>query len=665
MAMVRVGGFILAAAILAGCSSKGDMESMNTRWQMHNDGIKMEVSGEWKDHFAMSGRMMDTIVEWSINADGAFDAVRLCRFPMLRRIPDNTHASLSIRLYDTELPRPTADGEDIGTGKAQRVFLNGILEVTSDYEKFAARHLIFPAQSAQAMFDYYEFTNITDKSVTLRIPSYLHESETAPGVFGVYIVTTRIIGSGVFTLAPGESANYSVIRSARRADEPPFFAEPFAELAARQAFIEETAERLTLETPVPELNKLFDMAKFHALESIFATRGGPMHAPGGYGSYLAAIWANDQAEYANPFFPFLGNPVGDESALNSFRHFARYMNDDFKAIPSSIIAEGRGFWNGAGDRGDMAMIAHGASRFVLASGNHEWARELLPLIDWSLEFCRRKITPDGIVASDSDELENRFPSGDANLCTSTLFYDALLRTADIYDAFGNPAKADALRSEAARIRQAIIAYFGAEIEGYKTYRYYDGNTVLRSWICMPLVFGIDHNERGTVEALFSDLLWMGDGLLCASDNRRTYWDRSTLYALRGVFFSGYADEALPRLVSYARTRLLGDHVPYPIEAYPENNQSHLSAESALFCRVFTEGMFGIEPTGFDSFHCTINMPAEWNKIALRKCHAFGRVFDLEAERKGDTMVITLTDSAGTVIDTKEAAPGQRVQLRTK
>jgi len=31
-----------------------------------------------------------------------------------------------------------------------------------------------------------------------------------------------------------------------------------------------------------------------------------MHGPGG-GRYYAAIWANDQAEYANPFFPFLGN----------------------------------------------------------------------------------------------------------------------------------------------------------------------------------------------------------------------------------------------------------------------------------------------------------------------------------------------------------------------
>ena len=42
-----------------------------------------------------------------------------------------------------------------------------------------------------------------------------------------------------------------------------------------------------------------------------------MHAPGGE-SYYAAIWANDQAEYVNPFFPYLGYWRGNESAINSF-----------------------------------------------------------------------------------------------------------------------------------------------------------------------------------------------------------------------------------------------------------------------------------------------------------------------------------------------------------
>ena len=101
------------------------------------------------------------------------------------------------------------------------------------------------------------------------------------------------------------------------------------------------------------------------------------------------------------------------------------MNAEYRPIPSSIIAEGDDIWNGAGDRGDAAMIAYGAARYALARGERNEAEELWPLVEWCLEYCRRKLTPEGVVASDTDELEGRFPAGKANLCTSTLYYDAL------------------------------------------------------------------------------------------------------------------------------------------------------------------------------------------------------------------------------------------------
>ena len=71
--------------------------------------------------------------------------------------------------------------------------------------------------------------------------------------------------------------------------------------------------------------------------------------------------------------------------------------------------------------------------------------------------------------------------------------------------------------------------------------------------------------------------------------------RATLYALRGAFAAGDTERALDFLQRYANRRLLGDHVPYPIEWGPEGTQPHLAAESALYCRVFTEGLFGIRP----------------------------------------------------------------------
>ncbi|MDO4950630.1 MAG: hypothetical protein Q4E49_01045, partial [Bacteroidales bacterium] len=207
------------------------------------------------------------------------------------------------------------------------------------------------------------------------------------------------------------------------------------ELAARKALVAELQDNLQLQTPDEVINRMFAFSKVRACESIYETAGGPMHGPGGE-SYYAAIWANDQAEYINPYFPFTGYAYGNASALNSYKMFARFMNDEMRPIPSSIIAEGTDIWNGAGDRGDAAMIAYGASRYVLARADLGEARELWPLIKWCLDYCKHKLNDGGVVASNTDELEGRFPAGDANLCTSSLYYDALLSASYLVKELG-------------------------------------------------------------------------------------------------------------------------------------------------------------------------------------------------------------------------------------
>ena len=193
--------------------------------------------------------------------------------------------------------------------------------------------------------------------------------------------------------------------------------------------------------------------------------------------------------------------------------------------------------------------------------------ELWPLIAWCLEYLKRKTTPDGVIASDSDELEGRFPAGTANLNTASLTYDALLSAAMLGDSLGRPrAELDGYRARAAKLREAIGRYFHATIDGFETYRYYDGNTTLRAWIATPLTVGINDRARGTIDALFSPRLWTKDGLATEA-GKPDFWDRSTLYALRGVFAAGESDRALERLSAYTHRRLLGEHVPYAVEAY--------------------------------------------------------------------------------------------------
>jgi tetratricopeptide (TPR) repeat protein len=401
------------------------------------------------------------------------------------------------------------------------------------------------------------------------------------------------------------------------------------EIALRKAFVREIQENLVLETKDPVMDNGFALAKLRAAESVFKTKGGLMHCPGGQ-TFYAAVWTNDQVEYAGPFFPYLGEENAIEASRNAYELYLPFMGEDYYRIPTSIIAEGIDIWEGAGDRGDAAMYAYGAARFALEMGNKEYAEHIFPAIEWCLEYCRRQKTIDGVIASDSDELEGRFETGNANLSTSSLTYAAYINAACLAEDLGKMDEALLYREAAASLRTAIESYFGATVEGYDTYRYYEGNDKLRAWICLPLVFGIEERKDATVSALFSENLWMPDGLATESGDT-VFWDRSTLYALRGVFSAGEKEKAYEYLRKYTERRTLGEHVPYPVEAWPEGNQRHLSAESALYCRIFTEGILGLEAVGIDKVKIRPQFPVAWKKVSLKKIHLCGQVFDLEVE----------------------------------
>ena len=487
-------------------------------------------------------------------------------------------------------------------------------------------------------------------------------SATTISVYGSYLILLSTSKAGTVALEPGKTCTFFASIAAYKESESKAHLNFLHEWTKRKESVAQWTDNLVLETPDQVINEMFAFSKIRACESIFETKGGPMHGPGGE-SYYAAIWANDQAEYINPYFPFVGDAYGNASAVNSFKRFARYMNDEWKPIPSSIVAEGDSYWSGAGDRGDAAMIAYGAARYALACGSKEEAGQLWPLIEWCLEFSRRKINKGGVVASDADELENRFPAGDANLCTSSLYYDALLSASYLAKDLGKGSElAKKYRKQAMELEKNIDSYFAAEVEGFDTYAYYEGNDVLRAWICIPLTVGINKRAAGTIDALFSPRLWTENGLLTQAGSK-TFWDRSTLYALRGVFMAGEVGKAMEYLKRYSATRLLGNHVPYAVEAWPEGGQRHLSAESALYGRVVTEGMFGIRPTGFRSFTLCPQLPQEWNQMSLRKIKAFGADFDIEVERMKGQTIRVVVKKAGKAVLNKKVANGSSLNCK--
>lgn len=653
------------------------------RWTIQDDGaIRWNINDNipHDDHLEMSGQQLSVVLRYGVDAQKRFHLNRSLVFPMLRMHPNKTQNNLKQR-FDVNIPAlVTVDDQTLLNEEVRDVTFNGIMRVESSFGYVYRRkelkdavqltRVLYPSTNAARYCEEYTFKNSSPNQITLRVPEW-NVTYTTPeeaGVYGAYCIEAALSKSGVFVLKPGETLEFYVIFSGRKLADASSgrnnaglsHINILSERAAREALISQWWGNLVLETPDPVLNRMFAFAKLRGAESIYRTKGGLMHGPGGE-AYYAAVWANDQAEYINPFFPFLGYEIGDESALNSFRHFARYMNPEYKPIPSSIISEGVSFWHGAKDRGDGAMIAYGAARYALARGDKAEARELWPLIEWCLEYCNRKLTPAGVVASNSDELENRFPAGDANLCTSTLYYDALRSAVMLGRELGVSAKQlNTYRDQADALEKAIEKHFGYEIEGFHSYRYYEGNDILRSWICMPLVMGIYTRAQGTIDALFSPRLWTDDGLLTQAGTE-TFWDRSTLYALRGTIAAGEVEKGMSFLKKYSHRRLLGDHVPYAIEAWPEGDQRHLSAESGLYCRIYTEGLFGIRPTGLRSFEMTPRLPQEWEYMNLNCVRAFNSEFDIRVSRAGKKLHVEVL-KGGKPILRKNVTEGVAVRV---
>ena len=602
-------------------------------WKIQENKRKIVWEGPFDghtDYLEMSGLGSSFIVTYGTNAEGKLLLQRRVIFPQLRTRPNNTHASFSSTIREDVTPRLMVSG--CAEEKAVRFELDGNLRVFSNLGGAEVEREFFPSTEKRACIERICVRNTTPEPVLLTLMNAgTVRNEALRGCAGVlvsYVLAPNVSAE----LAPGERYTFGITYAGEMLPTIPTPCDADAELSARRERIAQLLDPLRLDTGDDVLDTMFEFSKIRAGESIFRTRSGLIHCPGG-DSYYAAVWCNDQAEYSGPWFAFTGDKTLLEAAETAYRWYIPFMDETYDAIPSSVIAEGLDYWNGAGDRGDAAMYLYGASSFCLTRGDREQAKALWESIKWCAEYCKRKVNENGVIASDSDELETRFPAGDANLCTSSLCCMGLRAAACIADEFGETELASDYRARAEQLAKAIDEFFGWTVSGYETYRYYEGNDVLRSWICMPLCADIFTRAKGTVDALTGPELFTDDGLL-SQEGSNTVWDRSTLYGLRGIFRAGYTEKAFEFLRYYCRTRLLGERVPYAIEAFPEGNKRHLSAESALFAQIVVFGLLGITPKGFSRFTISPTLPAELDHLTLENIHAFGKVFDIHVTRGG-------------------------------
>lgn len=617
-------------------------ENSEVIWNISSDGAGVS------DHIEMAGFFVSAIISYGTDNKGRLRLMRHLTVPSLRFQPNLTGSSFSHNFTSDSFTVTQNSKKIVET--PDKGIIKGSLKIIShsSCDTEITRELL-PAVNEPALIEKVTVKNCSgsEKEYVVSAKSYAKKAPDFICIGGRIIAETSVCFDSKFersqnrqkkyTLKPNESFTFYCVHYAHQGTGLPDFSIT-DEISARKCFTDEMFSSLVLKTPFPELDAQFSHCILRGSESIFKTKSGLMHSPGG-GNYYAALWTNDQCEYANPFFPFSGYNAGLEQSVNCYSLYEKYMDKsdkpmkDKRALVTSIIAEGDGYWNGAGDRGDGEMYAYGLSRFLLEMSDIKLIERFWGSLNWCLDFALSRKTQDGIIASDSDELENRFESGKANLFTSCITYDALGNCAVLAEIIGDSEHKQLWLDERTKLRDAIEKYFGANVEGFDTYRYYDGNTDLRSWICMPLTVEIFDRADETVKALFSERLYK-DGMMKSTSANETTWDRSLLYALRGVFLADKADIGIKETVNYCRNRLLGSHCPYPFEAFPEGNRAHLAAESLLFARIITEGLFGLRAIGLKKLRIKPQISEACNKISLENIKLFSKCFDITADKDG-------------------------------
>lgn len=583
------------------------------RWHIVES--KRKIASEnfegYGDRIEMGGEQVACVVTYGVQSGEPYFK-RQFAFPNIRIQPNNTHGT-----YQPEYNESPISFEE--KEEFERVELDGVLSVFSQAGELQITRRFFPSVELPVFYEQIELFN-GGKNEVLPKWETLQKIEVKLACEG-YVSFECSCETPCRIIKAGERTTLMFAYTARFADaEIPKESNP---LAKRRARVEEIMAQCDITTGNDSVDTMFAFAKLRAAEGLCNTPKGMIHNPGGL-AYYAGIWCNDQCEYVAPWFAFTGDKKHAEAIENIYGWYYPYFNDDYLPIPSSIVCGGRDFFLWA-DRGDAEMYLYGLSRVLLTQGKLPDERQKKAL-DWCVEYIKRNLTADGVVFSISDELENRISSG-VNLNTSSLAYGGLGNYAILLKRMGeNAEEALALQKT---IEAGIERYFGGEVAGYHTYHYHKGCDVIRAWNCLPVYMGIISRAKDTLKSI-DEKLWV-NGSCRSTEGEKILWDRSALYYIMALFRAGETEKAWEKLKEYSETRLLGEHVPYAVEAYPEGGMRHLSAESGLYCRVFTDGLLNI---CFNEKGYTVNgnLPEELKAVTVKKIYLNGKAEVIDVER---------------------------------
>ena len=195
--------------------------TLRDRWQLHGDGIRWQVRDAHQDQLEFSGEQVSAIVSYGADAQGRLLLERKVVWPMLRTIPNDTHANL-IHSFDlTVSPQIKQAGLLLQDERPALIEYDGLLRIQSRLgADLQLTRTLAPSPTGAFIIEQHTLTNLSNQTQTLQIQplQYQQRTDAAKGVTGSYLIKSQSDFAGDITLAPGASKSWQLSFSAAPAD---------------------------------------------------------------------------------------------------------------------------------------------------------------------------------------------------------------------------------------------------------------------------------------------------------------------------------------------------------------------------------------------------------------------------------------------------------------
>ena len=138
-------------------------------WQMADDG-SIVLSGDklagYSDHVEMSGKRVSVVLRYAVQKDGSLTVNKGMVWPMLRTVPNNTHASLMRRVAWDLMDELVINNYRATHDRVELISLKGTLRAESRWGDAAVVREWFPSTEQPAVMELMTVKNLGDKDIT-------------------------------------------------------------------------------------------------------------------------------------------------------------------------------------------------------------------------------------------------------------------------------------------------------------------------------------------------------------------------------------------------------------------------------------------------------------------------------------------------------------------